>query len=113
MHVSRWNRLLCALALAFVLALGAAEDQSEDRRQIFGFIDRNLQELAAITSLKTTKPIRYDLISREKVGEFLKDRVSESTKPEDLRAEEITLKKLGFVPQDFDLEKSTVDLLTE
>ncbi len=113
MPASRWNRIIYALALAFVLALGAAEEQSEDRRQIFGFIDRNLQELTAITNLKTTKPIHYDLITRDKVGEFLKDRVQESTKPEDLRAEEITLKKLGFVPQDFNLEKSTVDLLTE
>ncbi len=113
MPVSRWNRLIFALALLSVIALGAATDQSDDKRQIFGFIERNLQELTAITTLKTTKPIHYDLITRDKVGEFLKDRVKESTKPEDLRAEEITLKKLGFVPQDFDLEKSTVDLLTE
>ena len=34
-------------------------------------------------------------------------------KPEELRAEEITLKKIGFVPADFNLEQSTVDLLTE
>src|SRR5207253_6570970 len=36
-----------------------------------------------------------------------------STKPDEVRAEEMTLKKLGFVPADFNLEKSTVDLLTE
>ena len=30
-----------------------------------------------------------------------------------MRAEEITLKKLGFAPADFNLEKSTVDLMTE
>jgi hypothetical protein len=47
------------------------------------------------------------------VNEFLKDRVKESTKPDEVRAEEMTLKKLGFVPADFNLEKSTVDLLTE
>jgi hypothetical protein len=33
--------------------------------------------------------------------------------PEEIRAEELTLKKFGFVPQDFDLAQSTVDLLTE
>jgi hypothetical protein len=39
--------------------------------------------------------------------------VKEEVKPEELRADELALKKFGFVPQDFDLLKSTVDLLTE
>ena len=34
-------------------------------------------------------------------------------KPEDVRAEELTLKMLGLVPADFDLRKNTLDLLTE
>ncbi len=34
-------------------------------------------------------------------------------KPEEIRAEELTLKMFGFVPQDFDLKKNTLDLLTE
>ncbi len=96
-----------------MLAAGAAQDQPEDRRQIFGEIDRGLRELTGISGLKAKKRIRYDLITRDKVNQFLKDRVKESVKPDDLRAEEITLKKLGFVPADFNLEKSTVDLLTE
>jgi len=33
--------------------------------------------------------------------------------PAELRAEETTLKKFGFVPQSFDLKKNTIDLLTE
>jgi hypothetical protein len=107
------NRLLCALTVACVLAPGLAEEQPEDRRQIFQAIDRSLQDLSAITGLRAKKHIRYDLITRDKVNEFLKDRVKESIKPEELRAEEMTLKKLGFVPPDFNLEKSTVDLLTE
>jgi hypothetical protein len=108
------NRLLCALTVACVLAPGLGEGQQpEDRRQIFQAIDRSLQDLSAITGLKAKKHIHYDLITRDKVNEFLKDRVKDSIKPEELRAEEMTLKKLGFVPPDFNLEKSTVDLLTE
>ena len=42
----------------------------------------------------------------------MKDRVKEATQ-EDIRIEELTLKKFGFVPKDFDLAKTTVDLLTE
>jgi hypothetical protein len=47
------------------------------------------------------------------VNEFLKRRVKEAVRPEELRAEEITLKKFGLVPPDFDMAKTTVDLLTE
>jgi hypothetical protein len=107
------NRVLCALAVACVLAAGVAQEQPEDRREIFQAIDRSLRELANISGLKAKKTIRYDLITRDKVNQFLKDRIRESVKPEELRAEEMTLKKLGFVPPDFNLEKSTVDLLTE
>ncbi len=35
------------------------------------------------------------------------------TRPAEIRAEELTLKKFGLVPQDFDLKQSTVDLMTE
>ncbi len=107
------KRVLCAFAVACVLAAGAAQEQPEDRHEIFQAIDRSLRELANISGLKAKKTIRYDLITRDKVNQFLKDRIKESVKPDELRAEEMTLKKLGFVPQDFNLEKSTVDLLTE
>jgi hypothetical protein len=54
-----------------------------------------------------------DFITKEKINEFLKKRIKDVAKPEDIRAEELTLKKFGFVPPDFDLAKNTVDLLTE
>ena len=107
------NRVLCALAVACVLAAGAAQERPEDRREIFQAIDRSLRELADLTGLQAKKTIHYDLITRDKVNQFLKERIKESVKPDELRAEEMTLKKLGFVPSDFNLEKATVDLLTE
>ncbi len=70
-------------------------------------------ELAMISGMNLHHPVPCDLISKQKVNEFLKKRVKEATTPEEIRAEELTLKKFGFVPPDFDLEKSTVDLLTE
>jgi hypothetical protein len=54
-----------------------------------------------------------DFITKEKINEFLNKRVKEVAKPEEIRAEELTLKKFGLVPNDFDLAKNTVDLLTE
>ncbi len=47
------------------------------------------------------------------MNKFLKDRVKEVASPGEIRAEELTLKKFGFVPPDFDLAKNTVDLLSE
>jgi hypothetical protein len=58
-------------------------------------------------------PVPCDFITKEKINEFLQKRVKEVAKPEEIRAEELTLKKFGLVPQDFDLAKNTVDLLTE
>ena len=113
MPVCRSKGFLRAVAMVCALAAGAAQDRPEDREQIFREIATSLQVLQDITGLQAKKRIAYDLITRDKVNQFLKDRVKESVKPEELRAEEITLKKLGFVPPDFDLAKSTVDLLTE
>ncbi len=54
-----------------------------------------------------------EIITRDKVKEFLQKRMKEASSPEEIRVEELTLKKFGFVPPDFDLAKNTVDLLTE
>jgi hypothetical protein len=70
-------------------------------------------ELAEISGLKLHHAVPCDLISKEKVNEFLKKRVKEVASPEELRAEELTLKKFGLAPPDFNLADSTVELLTE
>ena len=80
---------------------------------IFRDIDRSMRELSEITGLRAPKRVAYDSITKDHVNQFLKDRVKETVKPEDLRIEELTLKKFGFIPSDFDLAKSTVELLTE
>jgi hypothetical protein len=69
--------------------------------------------LTTISGMPLKHPVPCDYISKEKIGEFLNQRVKEVAKPEEIRAEEMTLKKFGLVPQDFDLKKNTVDLLTE
>lgn len=76
-------------------------------------INQILRQLAGITGFKIRHPVACDLISKEKVNEFLHQRVKEVTTPEDLRAEELTLKKFGLVPQDFNLAQATVELMTE
>jgi hypothetical protein len=55
----------------------------------------------------------FESITRDQINRYLQDRIKEVAKPAELRAEELTLKKFGFVPESFDLRKNTIDLLTE
>jgi hypothetical protein len=105
-------------ALIFsALLIGAAAAQSADERdqsrEIFSEIDSILESLKDITGFKIHHRVPAEMISRDKVKEFLQKRMKEVATPEEVRVEEITLKKFGLVPQDFDLAKNTVDLLTE
>jgi hypothetical protein len=72
-----------------------------------------LEELSEITGMKAHHAVPCAFITKADVNKFLKERVQEVGKPDDIRAEELTLKKFNFVPADFDLAKNTVDLLTE
>jgi hypothetical protein len=95
-----------------MISAAAIWGQQADR-SVFDEIGKDLQELNQITGLKIHHKVPFDLISKDQVNTFLKDRVGEKSSQEDLRIEEIGLKKFGFVPQDFDLKKTEVDLLTE
>jgi hypothetical protein len=71
------------------------------------------RELTDISGMKLHHPVPCDFITKEQVSQFLKKRIKETSSPEEVRAEELTLKKFGLIPQDFDLAKNEVDLLTE
>ena len=72
-----------------------------------------LTELSGITGFRVRKQLPFALITREQVNQYLKEQIQQSVKPDEIRAEETTLKKFGFAPPDFDLKKTTIDLLTE
>ena len=71
------------------------------------------RSLTRISGMKLLHPVPCAFIAREKINEFLKKRVRDGESPQEIRAEEMVLKKFGFVPPDFNLADSTVDLLTE
>jgi len=98
---------------ALLLVCGSLGWAQQDSRAIFEEIGTDMRELTEITGLKSQRKVPFDLITKDQVNDFLKDRVHEATTPQDLRIEELGLKKFGFVPQNFDLAKTTVDLLTE
>jgi hypothetical protein len=76
-------------------------------------LDEAVQQLAKITGLQPLKKVRQDTITREGVRKFLEQKLKEEVKPEDIRLEELALKKFGLVPPEFDLKSATVDLITE
>ncbi len=93
------------LAALFVATLALAAPQAE--------INGLLEEVSRITGFKPLRPIQHAVINKAELKRYLERRMKEVVKPDELRAEELTLKKFGFVPADFDLRATTVDLLTE
>ena len=112
----RGKPFLIAAAVGAVLAAAAAAQsgvEPDQSRAIFQEIDGFLQSLKEITGFQIHHRVPAELISRDQVKAFLQKRMKEAATPEDIRVEELTLKKFGLVPQDFDLARNTVDLLTE
>jgi hypothetical protein len=104
---------LRALA-AFLLASAAAFAQSDPRaRELCGRANAIVQELTQISGLPLKHSVPCDFITKDQINQFLQKRIKEVANPEEIRAEELTLKKFGLVPPEFDLAKNTVDLLTE
>jgi len=102
------------LLVVAALAASCAAAQSDPRAQkLCGEANSIALQLTTISGMKLHHPVPCDFITKEKINEFLKKRVKEIAKPEEIRAEELTLKKFGLVPPDFDLAGNTVDLLTE
>jgi len=108
---------LPAVVLALLAAACGARAQSAAERdqssEIFSEIGAILRDLSDITGFKIHHSVPAEIISRDKVKAFLEKRMKDVSTPEEVRVEELTLKKFGLVPQDFDLAKNTVDLLTE
>jgi hypothetical protein len=76
-------------------------------------VEDAVSELAAITGWKPLKKVQYDTMSRVALKSYLEQKVKEEVKPEEIRAEEMALKKLGLVPQEFDFARTMIELLTE
>jgi hypothetical protein len=107
------KKLLVWLLLAALWIAAPAAAQAPAKDPLFREIDGIVSELGDISGLRPLAQIRYDRISREHVKAFLEQRIRDSVKPLEIQAEEAVLKKFGFAPPDFDLKKTTVDLLTE
>jgi len=101
------KRLLAVLFLvSALLSAGPAAP-------LFSEIAAMEQGLSEITGLQFRRTVPYAVMNKDQLRRYLEQRVKESIKPADIRAQELTLKLLGMVPPNFDLRQNTVDLLTE
>jgi hypothetical protein len=90
-----------------------AQPAADGSKTAFADIDDSLARLSKITGLKQIRKVQFDTIDKPRLKVFLEEQIKQEVKPNEIRAEELALKKLGLVPQSFDLAKNTVDLMTE
>jgi hypothetical protein len=105
-----------ALVLIGLLLAGlpaGAQITPEQEKQLFSRVDEMMTQVSRILGMKIQRPVPRAVITREKIREYIEKRVAEALKPEEIRAQEILLKKLGFLPADYDLKAQMVEVLTE
>ena len=95
---------------SFLVWAQAAPDVA---KSAFSEIDDSLARLSKITGLKQVRKVQFDTIDKPRLKVFLEEQIKQEVNPSEIRAEELALKKIGLVPQNFDLAKNTVDLMTE
>src|ERR1035438_10293048 len=93
--------------LGILLYSAGAGAQSDPRaKALCAQVPGIAAELTEISGMKLRHAVPCDFISKEQINQFLQKRVKETSSPEEVRAEELTLKKFGFIPPDFDLAKN-------
>jgi len=104
---------LVLLALVAFSPPSLAVEQKPNNDPSFAQIDSIVKSLSEITGLTQKHAVPYGRMSKRQLRQFLNKRIKKTLKPDEIRADELSLKMFGLVPQDFDLKKSTIDLLTE
>lgn len=100
------GRFLSAL-LAPLLLYAATQVPSKSE------IEAIVTEITAITGFKAVHPVESAVMSRDELKQYLTEKIHDEVKPDEIHAEEVTLKMFGFAPPDFDLKSTTIELLTE
>jgi len=97
------KRYLSLLPILCFVAFAQTEDPNAEM----------MKELSRITGFSITRQVPMDRMSKDQMRQYFQVRIKEEVKPEEIRVQGLVMKKLGLAPADFDLEKTTVELLTE
>lgn len=101
------------LARLVLLALLATAALAQSSASLFRQVDEMTSALSEITGWQVKRKVPAQMLRKEKFHRYLESRMKDADRDSDVRAEELTLKMFGFVPQDFDLAKQTIDLVSE
>jgi hypothetical protein len=127
-RITRWLTTgLCALVVAASLSVSTlprAAAQAGTQVQpkpaatskaasIAAATEEVLRETSELRQLPILRPVKSGAQSREEIERMLIRNLDEESKPEEMRAGELTLKKLGLLPADFHLRPFMVSVLTE
>lgn len=103
---------LVLLALWFVPGIVSAPAQQKPSA-LFQEVDEMTSALSEITGWPIRRKVPAKIITKEAFRHQVESRMKGSSNNKEVHAEEVTLKMFGFIPQDFDLAKETVDLVSE
>jgi hypothetical protein len=118
--MSRVVVFLSLIALTFPAAAkkpkapdAAAPAVSAPKDALLAAADEIVRQVAALRGLKTEATLQRGVLTREAIGQKLKERLAKEYTPDEVRAEARVLKRLGLLPSDADYEKLILDLLME
>lgn len=118
----RWIALLVGVALLAALMSAPVEAQqaapavapaNARSAAVAAATEEVLKETSEIRQLPVLKPVKSGAQSRADIERMIIKNLDEETTPEEMRATELTLKKLGLVPLDFQYRSFIISLLTE
>ncbi|HUA86156.1 MAG TPA: hypothetical protein VMB85_20005 [Bryobacteraceae bacterium] len=96
-----------------VAVMLAAAALAQSPAPLFSQVNEMVSDLSGITGWKVERRVPSQMLSKENFRKYVDSRMKDSASEEEIHAEEAILKMLGFVPQNFDLAKETVDLVSE
>jgi hypothetical protein len=103
--------MLARLALLALLSSLAAAQQKPSN--LFQEVDEMTASLSDITGWPVKRKVPAKIITKDEFRHQVESRMKGASNNKEVHAEELTLKMFGFIPQDFDLAKETVDLVSE
>jgi len=84
-----------------------------EAEELLGSVDQILKFASEDTRLPIRQPVKRKLVSSDEVKQFFTDRLREDQETQRMERAEAVLKKLGFLPRQFDLRSFFLDMLDE
>ena len=110
-------RLLLASSLVLSALVGfpsgRARADAPTKDVLMSAVDDIARQVAALRELPQKQQLKRGVLSRDEIGQRLKERLGKEYAPDEVRAEALVLKRLGLLPPDADYEKLLLDLLME